>query len=560
MRLRRLSYRALVVAALAAMAAPLRAQAVLGLGEDATTVPAGSVRIGLLNTWSRFDKQYDVNGTAQPLGAPFALEAWGSRQLESLSPLESGLRALTGIPDLSVSLGRLAPTFNAQTTVTPLTVELGLASRLSLGVLVPWVHTHVDATFIANPRGNEGNVGLNPALTGDDARNANAAFFSGFTAANQALGAKIASCQANPASDPACGSVLANGPAALTQASDLELGLLRLYGNDTCGQEGGVCSPFVPVATSPADAAIRSRIDAFRTQYGQFGIASFPAQGPSGAFELSSAEAERLIADPQFGIRSDSLDAVDRWGIGDVEVSAKLQWLNTLGANRLHPKGFHVRSAATVVLRLGTGKPEAASNFIDIGTGDGQNDVEVRSQNDLIFGKRFWASFVGRYGWQRPDKQMMRIASFDEPLAPFYRTETVQRDLGDYYEVEATPRWVINDYFGISLQYLYRHKAADKYSGIYHVTNLLGADTVLDAAVLDTQTELTEQRASLGFAFSTLAAFSRGRARLPLEISYQHLESVAGSGGRTPKYSQDVVRMRVYVRLWGGDSRARYAR
>ncbi|HET7550149.1 MAG TPA: hypothetical protein VFK04_02595 [Gemmatimonadaceae bacterium] len=91
-----------LLASLAAM--PLRAQAVVGFGDDATTLPAGMVRLGFLNEWMRFDQRF-----TSPDGA--RTEA------------------------------------NARIRRTPIALELGVLSRLTVGAMVPSVGTYTVATY-----------------------------------------------------------------------------------------------------------------------------------------------------------------------------------------------------------------------------------------------------------------------------------------------------------------------------------------------------------------------------------------------------------------------------
>ncbi|HEX6806629.1 MAG TPA: hypothetical protein VF118_01500 [Gemmatimonadaceae bacterium] len=94
-------------------ATPLGAQSVLGYGDDATTVPGGIVRIGLLNTWSRWFQQYDA--------AP----------------------------------GVLIQT-RSQARITPFSLDFGLTDRLMFTASVPTVGTTESAIYFSDP--SHGNV------------------------------------------------------------------------------------------------------------------------------------------------------------------------------------------------------------------------------------------------------------------------------------------------------------------------------------------------------------------------------------------------------------------
>ncbi|HEX6965154.1 MAG TPA: hypothetical protein VF166_05075 [Gemmatimonadaceae bacterium] len=535
---------ALVLTALLGIPTLVRAQAVLGIGDDATTLPGGGFRLSVSNAWSRYDARYDAAGNPRPLAPDLTAPDAGVAQFENLAPLQQHVRALSGLSSFDVSIGQTALDENALVRTTPIRAELGVTHWLQLGVMVPVVRTQTNVAFRVNSAGPAGNVGVNPGLAPGAAADANAALQQQFTSAAAALGAKIDACTANP-SGTDCANVLANGPSLLASAQGFASGLAQVYDS----------SFFVPLAGTDADNAIRARVATFSSTFAGFGITDITSTGPSASQAPAGVgDVQRFVTDPAFGIAADSIQTVSRLGLGDIELSAKVQWLNTVGqADRFHVRrGVNVRSAVTGVVRLGTGSPSSPSNFLDIGTGDGQTDVEVRSQNDIVLGRRFWASVVGSYGIQLADQRIMRIADPEQPIAGAYRTFNVQRDLGDYYSIAFTPRLVIDDYFSLGAQYLYWHKAQDRYSGTFTTTNFVGDTVTLDASILDRETAQHEQRISVGLLYSTLAAYAAGKTWLPLEVSFEHTNAIAGSGGRTPKISDTTLRIRLYARLFGG--------
>lgn len=84
--------------------ASLRAQAVIGFGDDATTLPGGMVRLGFLNEWMRFDQRF-----TSPDGARIEADARVRR--------------------------------------TPITLEIGVLDRLTVGAMVPSVGTYGVVTY-----------------------------------------------------------------------------------------------------------------------------------------------------------------------------------------------------------------------------------------------------------------------------------------------------------------------------------------------------------------------------------------------------------------------------
>jgi hypothetical protein len=77
---------------------------VIGFGDDATTLPVGMVRLGFLNGWTRFDQRFT-------------------------SPDGSRIEA------------------DARIRRTPITLELGVLNRLTIGAMVPSVGTYAVATY-----------------------------------------------------------------------------------------------------------------------------------------------------------------------------------------------------------------------------------------------------------------------------------------------------------------------------------------------------------------------------------------------------------------------------
>ena len=89
-------------------ALPLGAQTVLGYGDDATTVPGGVARFGLLNTWSRWFQQYDA------------------------------------APGVFIQT-------RSQARITPLSLDVGLTNRVMFTASVPTVGTSESAIYFSNP-------------------------------------------------------------------------------------------------------------------------------------------------------------------------------------------------------------------------------------------------------------------------------------------------------------------------------------------------------------------------------------------------------------------------
>ncbi len=56
----------------------------------------------------------------------------------------------------------------------------------------------------------------------------------------------------------------------------------------------------------------------------------------------------------------------------------------------------------------------------------------------------------------------------------------------------------------------------------------------------------TAQQIGLGFTYSSIVEPDRHPGRIPFEVSYQHLETIAGSGGPLNKTFRDQVQLKIY--------------
>lgn len=528
---------ALCIALTIALASYAPAQGISVFGEDALVLSRGIARLGFAPTWRNFNERYRADGSVEPLGADLDLDTVGVGQLPMLGPLQNELRALTELPDVRVSVGRTRTDLDASILIVPFSAELGIGARLSLGLVVPIVRIRSQVLLSPNPAVSEGNIGINPAIDSEDAKNRNEALVLQFEQAVQALRELIAACEDPTNPDPRCPQARLPEAAALADAADAFAGgLTNAYNPES--------SLFVPVSNSALDEAIRTRIAEFAGSFAAFDIMDITSEGPIGATIVSLVDVRRILTDTLFGIRALPLGSQVRTSLGDIEIGAKLQLMNTLRSDTV--RGSGVRGAVGAVFRLGTGEADDPDDFGDIPSGDGQNDIEGRTYWDIFMGSRFALSLVGRYVLQLPDREIARIAAPHDPFPAYWRRQEVERDLGDVIDLQVTPRIIVGDFFSVMAQYRVRRKGEDRHTGRFNVTDELGDPVTLDAAILDTETEQREDRLSFGLGYSTLASVARGRSRIPLEVFLQYGESIRGSGGKTPKVSVGVMHVRVY--------------
>jgi hypothetical protein len=308
------------------------------------------------------------------------------------------------------------------------------------------------------------------------------------------------------------------------------------------------------VAGSSLQRQVESRLAALRTAFGSFGVDAIAAgTHPVGSpARIAAAGLQRLLVVPAFGIEADSLQSITRSSTGDIDVFGNVLLVDTFGRGeaRLTPTGFRVRATATAGFRFGFSAGEDVANILtDIPTASGANALLFRGAADLAFGPRGWATVAARLTAPMADEQVARITDVPEqPFPEIFRQQLVGRQLGREVELQVTPRWSFGHYLAVAAQYALRDKSADRYTGTYALDSAAGGGT-LDAASLGIGTAQREQRLGIGVTYSTVAAYLRRHSNLPLEVSVLHQVTISGSN--VPKFSTDVVQLRLYLGLRG---------
>lgn len=561
MRRRLVSVSTVALAFIAVFTPPANAQRVLGVGDDALVLPRGVFRFRTLGQWTFFNERYGKDtpgrpdGALEPLAIDFNLDTIGIKQFPNLATLQGGLRSLIGNPNWSATLGNTQVTLRDRIAAFPFIFEAGLSKRFSVGIQVPYVVTTASTFFNVNTTGFQGNLGFNPAAGGvATAITQNTTFNTQFTNAANALEGSLNACVANPAASPSCPALLAqqnNARALIANSRAFAGGVNQIY----------TTSPFVPIAGTDAQLSIEARTAAFRALYTSFLGANNPitTSGPfASQSRLTLRDAQRILSDSAFGIVAAPLATTRRSHIGDIDIGGKFSVYDSFDGStpaRMSPTGLNFRTAVGAVLRLPTGDIDSPDNFIDVGTGRGTTAIEGRWFGDILVGPRFWQSFVVRYTKPFADDQEMRIIDLPNlRLAPLYRKQMVHRELGSTIEFETTPRIIVNDFFSVSGQYVYRKKGEDKYTGTFTIPAAITgfADVNLDASTLNLETETTEHRLGGGISFSNLFSFEQGKSKIPFEVTYLHWQTVKGAGGNQPKFFTDQIQLRLYARIFGG--------
>ena len=540
-----------LAACLAASGSPLSAQRIRGLGDDATTIPAGTLRLDVRGEWSSADERYGPstatapNGTLRPLGDPFSLDTLGTVQLPALKAIEAGFRSLSGLPGVNVSFGRINVLRTDRLQITPIIAELGITRRWMVGLTVPIVKARSSVFVNTNPAGTEGNITLPNSSTRATVVLADTAY------GNQMERAAVAVqtyCAGAGSGSPECTSNLSAVNAARTFGQQVS----ELYGTGTV----------LPVANSNIQQAIDARATVYRDVLNQFStnvgsdvVPAITATAIVAPPPLTTEDLQGVLAEPSLGLLADTLGTVERVHLGDIELSAKMMvWGEAYDDTSAVQQGFRTRLAVGAAYRLPTGSKMDPSQLADIATGTHEAALGARGYLDVLSGKHFWASVVARYWKSLGSDVDMRVTDYpDQPYPLAARTATVHRTLGNLIELEAIPRWSINDFVSVSGQYEFRHQAASQYSGAvfsYAPDSATTDSVTVDPSSLSIGTGFSEHRAGLGLAFSNLHAYAHGDARIPFEVSYTHFQTVSGSG-YVERQTNDQISFRLYYRLFG---------
>jgi hypothetical protein len=499
------------------------------------------------------------------LGARFTFDSLGAARLPIVGRTLAPLRDSVGV-DVGLTLGAVTTDARALAMRVPLRLDVGVTRRIALGLTVPLVRARQSVRLVTNAGGATGNLGFNPAnATASGTPNAtaqqrNAAVQQQIAAASRRLDSLVANCPATAGTNtPAdCVPVIANRQGATQlarQARTVASGLAQIYGAGTATSSGAL---LVPIQGTDAQRAVEARLQALGAQFAAFRVTELrtPALPAGATARIANAGLQRVLTEREFGILADSVRGIERAGLGDVEIGGSVMWLDTFGATGAPAAGLRARSTVSAGYRLPTGTVATPYILFDVPLGDGPA-LLLSSATDLSLGRRFWVSAIARVESPQSQRRLVSVPPFaGELLASVGRVGIVDRTGGRQVALELTPRWVPNDAFAVAAHYALRSKQEDRHVGtIASGDTEGGAPVTYDAALLDAGTGGRAQSVGVGITYSTLAAYARRKTWLPVEVSYLHTSTVAGSGGVVPKVRTDQLVVRVYAQLLGRGSR-----
>lgn len=539
--------------------AALGAQRVIGGAPDAVTLPRGALRIGIGGEHSTMSDRWR-NGEVQGLGRGFSFEAFGPGQLAVLRPLEQDVRAL-GASDFAASLGRVELDLRQRIYVTPFSLEVGVTSWLTVGATAPLVRVRSEAQQRID--GATATLGLNPYFLGTGVPGANRVTIDAYGAASASLAARRDACLGNAGAFPECGTILAETAdvdALIARTGAFATGLERTYG----GLGGPAPSAYVPIAGSLAEQVLLARVDSLRGALERYGVTDVTAGTglPLGAqVPLTVADLDALMRDSTNGYGARPLRESARIDIGDVDLAMKVRLYDSFGGlgdgsagARLRADRLGFRQSVGLTYRIGSGIRGEPGDFLDLGTGTGEDAFGVRSFTDVVVNARFWTSVVLGWAKAQGEPAVIRVPSVvGDRMLESWREVVAPVERGAVLQAEVSPRFHLNDYFSLGGYWGYRKREADRYTvPDVAVGAPPAAGTVtFDRAGMARAFASDEQRAGFHLTFSTIAAAAAGRSRARFDVSYSHTQSVASGTGVVPRRREDRLLIRYYTRLFG---------
>jgi hypothetical protein len=482
-------------------------------------VPSGAVRLELDGSLETFERRF-LNGQRESYAADLASPALGGDRFPALEDADTRIGRITGNADYQINLGALAAEALADVGTGFLGLSLGLTNRITSFGRIPLVRTRVQPTLALDPSLADG--GVNPGQA------AQAPFFGDFDLALATLSNKITAgdYDGNPAQKALAQSTLADATAL---RADL-FGLLA---------DPATAAPFVPTLSSTAGTAIDARLAALQnTLQSSLSVPGFTTGPALPTAAVTQADLFQTLNGP-LALRLGESKVTFR---GDAEAGAALTLIDRWD------RGAHrggLRAAVSGLVRFPTGRRDRTDHPLDIGTGDGQTDLQVDLVTDIGSGV-IGARLNGTYVRQLPSNILVRVTSPSQPFVGPDRLALVRRNPGDI--------------FAIGVQPFYRlARTLALQAGVEHWTRGTDATTYaapadalpgVDPTVLSQDSKADATVLSVGITYANPGGLRPGGTGLPVDASWSYERVLRAGGGRVPDSHRLAARFRVYFGLW----------
>jgi len=482
-------------------------------------VPSGTVRVELDGSLETFDRRLR-DGTREGYGADLSSPALGSDRIPILTDADTRIGRIIGNTGYHLNLGELTNDALADVGKGVFGLGLGLTNRITIFGRIPLVRTRVQPRLLLDPTGSD--AGLNP---GDASQ---LPFFQGFDAALTTLSSKLAAGDYN--GDPAQRAL---AEATLAEATALRSDLFGLLADPA------TASPVVPTATSGTGAAVLTRIEGLQnTLASSLDVPGFALVPALPADPLGEDGLRQLLTGP-LALRVGESRVTFR---GDAEAGASFTLVD--GWDRGVRRGG-VRAAVSGLVRFPTGVRDLTDRPLDLGTGDGQTDVQLDLVTDIGSGA-FGARLVGTYVRQFATDVVARVGSPSQPFVGPDRLARVRRDPGDMVAIEVRPFFRLARTLALQAGVQHWTRKADQVSYSSPADALPG----VDAAVLAEETAANATMFSAGITYSNPGRLRPGGRGLPVDASWTYERVLRSSKGRVPDTHRVQGKLRMYFGLW----------
>ena len=459
----------------------------------------------------------------------------------TLAGFEAAVRDATG-DGYAASLGVMTSSVEKNSVRLPLSLDVGVFDWLSAGVSAAFVRNETEFVFHFASDSASANAGFSPAL--DDPAQVSA-FLSRLGASVDGYDSYRAGlCAADPAS-----TSCRDATALLAGSRSFHRALSVIYGG-----------PVAPLAGSAAGMALQARLAEFAEAFEAAG-AGLPGALPLSDAPFSAEDLQNFATNPAYGIAGNFPFAGWRslWMLGDLELRADARWLD-----KTEPS-YTLTAGAGTLVRLPTGKQDDPANFLDMGSGDRQTDVEVRGWFNGSWRDRvgLWTDL--RYGVQLPGTTERRVFDLGYAMAPAATQAHLEWNPGNYFFAEVAPWFRVAGTVTLMAGYRHFSKGEDSFAlwtadppegdGSFTAPDpSTGQASALDPAVLVPGSDISMSRIVVGLVYSRLGASQppEDARRRPFEVRAVYRQVVAGNGAGVPLAGSLEAGFRVYVGVWGG--------
>ncbi len=484
-------------------------------------VPRGLLRLEVDGSFDAFGDRY-ADGHRESYAADLWSPALGRDRIPALAAVDMRIGQIIGDHEFRINLGRFSADAEGDLSTAVVGLGLGLTNRLTVFGRLPLVRGRLQTFSRLDPATADAGFVIPGQETAD--------FFQQFDAALGTLNAKLAAGDYD--SDPAKKALAQTTYADATALHD---NLFAILANPAPS------APFAPTTTSAAGGAIATRVVELQTTLdNDLNVSGFILP-PTLPTEVPTAEAFAGFLSAANGLAYRTTDAEIRFR-GDAETGLAYTLVDTW--DRPGRRGG-VRMALSALVRFPTGVRKRPDRLLDLGTGDGQTDIEIGLVTDLG-GSRWGTRLTGAYVRQLPADIAQRVTPPTQPLAGPERLAVIRWNPGDVVAIGVRPFYRLANALALQVGADHWRRGADQTSYATPGAAIPG----VDAAVLALDSRVSATTITAGLTYASPGQLRPGGRGWPVEASWVYERVVSGSEGRVPAVQRLRASLRLYFRAF----------